>query len=146
MARSSENKTQPTTVPVAQFIAGVEHPQRRADAMVLLELMERITGEPAVMWGPSIIGFGQYHYKYASGREGDMAAAGFSPRKAEQVIYLYVEDESQDGLLDRLGPHRFGKCCLYIKRLADVDMKVLEQLIHNSYSYVMARKTDMHKV
>lgn len=143
---SAKIKTQATEVSVDSFIDSVEHPQRQADARILVELMGRVTGEPAVMWGPSIIGFGRYHYKYESGREGDMCAAGFSPRKTSLVVYLLAGAGSQQELLARLGPYTMGKSCLYIKRLADIDMAVLEQLIRESYEYVMARKDAMHRM
>lgn len=138
----SENKTQATAVPVDEFIAKVADPQRRADAQTLVTLMSKITGQPAVLWGPTIIGFGQYHYKYESGREGDMCAAGFSPRKDSLVVYLMGDEGAIQPQLEKLGPHKMGKACLYIKRLSDVDMKVLEKLIRDAYKYAM---TKLHK-
>ena len=99
-------------------------------------MMERLTGEPATMWGPSIIGFGTYHYKYDSGREGTMCRLGFSPRKAELVLYVLTEAGNQDAQLARLGKHKTGKCCLYIKKLSDVDEAVLEELTAGTLAYM----------
>lgn len=134
-------KTVATAVDVSTFIDQVEHPERRADAKVLVELMTRLTGAPATMWGPSIIGFGRYHYRYDSGHEGDMCVAGFSPRKAELVVYLMPGFAEQTELLARLGRHRIGKSCLYIKRLADVDLAVLEQMITQSLVAMAPQRT-----
>ena len=128
----AENKTKPTDASVAGFLDTVEGEQRRADCDVLMAMMGRVTGEPAVLWGPSIIGFGSYHYRYDSGREGDMPVAAFSPRKGEFSVYLTPDSPGQAELLSRLGKHRMGKSCLYIRKLADVDLAVLEQLIVGS--------------
>jgi hypothetical protein len=119
---------------VRGFLDRVQHPVRRRDADTLLELMTRATGQPARMWGSSIIGFGTYHYKYASGREGDAPAAGFSPRKAATTIYLADGIGAHPELLERLGPHTTGVGCLYVKDLAQVDLPVLEELVAASYS------------
>jgi hypothetical protein len=115
----AENKTKATAASVDDFLDAVADPQRRDDARTLRELMERVSGEPAAMWGPSIVGFGRHHYKYESGREGDMCRIGFSPRAKELV--LYGGFLRNPGRLARLGKYRAGKGCLYIKRLADVD-------------------------
>src|SRR5438270_11070422 len=120
----ADNKTKPTRVSVSAFIDAPTDETRRADAKVLVKLMQSATGEKPKMWGPSIIGFGNYHYTYESGREGDMPLVGFSPRKAATVVYG-VRSESE-ALLDKLGKHTIGKGCVYIKRLADVDQNVLE--------------------
>ena len=128
----AETKTRPTTVKVDDFIAAVEKPARRADALAVREIMERVTGEPATMWGPSIIGFGQYHYRYASGHEGDMCRVGFSPRSATLVLYVGGFPEYSE-MMARLGKHKTSKACLYLNKLADVDMKVLEEIIRRSY-------------
>lgn len=128
----AEAKTKPSTVNVDAFIAAVEKPVRREDAVVLREMMERVTGEPATMWGPSIIGFGSYHYQYASGREGDTCRVGFSPRSANLVLYAGSFPEYA-ALLERLGKHKAGKGCLYLNKLADVDLSVLEEIIRYSY-------------
>lgn len=125
----AENKTQPTDVAPESFVASVGHPTRRADAETLLTMMERVTGCKPRMWGPSIVGFGRYHYRYESGREGDFALTGFSPRKANLVIYVMPGCDDLGDLLADLGKHRLGKSCLYINKLADVDVGVLERII-----------------
>ncbi len=107
-----ENKTKPTSVDVEDFIDSVPDAARRAEARALCAMMERAIGEPPVMWGPSIIGFGHYHYRYDSGREGDAGVAGFSPRARELVVYFPADAPDRDQLLARLGKHRLGKCCL----------------------------------
>ena len=135
----AENKTKATDASVAAFLDAVEGAQRRADCDVLMAMMGRVTGEPAVLWGPSIIGFGTYHYRYDSGREGDMPVAAFSPRKGEFSVYLTPDSPGQAELLSRLGKHRMGKSCLYIRKLADVDLDVLEQLIVDSIVEVRRR-------
>lgn len=126
------NKTAPTPVDPTEFIAAVEHDTRRADAEVLLELLGRVSGYQPKMWGPSIIGFGRYHYVYESGREGDSMVVGFSPRKANQVIYLMPGYEDLTEMLHRLGKHKIGKSCLYVNKLADVDLAVLEEMVAHS--------------
>ncbi|WAT18012.1 DUF1801 domain-containing protein [Aurantiacibacter sp. MUD11] len=131
----SENKTKPTEVTVADFIESVDHAGKREDAKVLDALFRRVTGEEPVMWGPTMIGYGQYHYKYDSGREGDFLRTGFSPRKAKHSIYLmggYCDDgtsKRNEEVLSRLGKYAQGKSCLYINKLADVDLAVLEELV-----------------
>jgi hypothetical protein len=132
------NKTVPTDVDVAQFLDAVENPVRRRDAATLTELMTRVTGEQPRMWGPTIVGFGSYHYSYPSGREGDSSAAGFSPRKAATTIYLPDGVGAYSELLGALGPHTTGKGCLYIKDLESVDVAVLEQVVRRSYATVTA--------
>src|SRR5437762_1169843 len=117
----AENKTKPTRVSVSAFIDALTDETRRADAKVLVKLMQSATGEKPKMWGPSIIGFGSYHYTYESGREGDMPLAGFSPRKAATVVYGITRDAGT--LRAKLGKHTTGEGCLYIKKLADVDQK-----------------------
>lgn len=128
----AENKTQITDVDPTAFVAAVEHPIRRADAAVLLELMARVTGCPARMWGPSIVGFGRYRYRYESGREGESMLTGFSPRKASLVVYGIPGHDDVGDDLARLGKHKVGKGCLYITRLADVDLSVLEKIVADS--------------
>ena len=125
----AENKTTITPVDPADFIAAVEQPPRRADALVLDGLFRRVTGFQPRMWGPTIIGYGQYHYIYDSGREGDFLATGFSPRKANLSIYILPGYADFGSILDRLGKHKTGKSCLYVNKLADIDMDVLEELI-----------------
>jgi hypothetical protein len=127
----AENKTKPTKVSVTAFIGAVADPVKRADAKAIVKMMQSATGEKPKMWGPSIIGFGSYHYKYDSGREGDMPIIGFSPRKPATVLYLTASRDSA-ALLAKLGKHSGGKGCLYIKKLADVDQKVLEAMIGKS--------------
>lgn len=125
----AENKTKPTAVSPADFIASIEHPTRRADAETLDALFRRITGWKPRMWGPTIVGYGAYHYVYDSGHEGDSLATGFSPRKANQSLYIMPGYQEMGDLLDRLGKHKMGKACLYVNKLADVDMGVLEEII-----------------
>jgi hypothetical protein len=125
----AENKTQVTDVDPADFIASVEHPTRRADAETLLEMMTRVTGCEPKMWGPSIVGFGRYHYTYESGREGEYMLTGFSPRTSNLVLYVMPGYEDKEDVLDRLGKHRIGKSCLYVNKLADVDLDVLEEIV-----------------
>jgi hypothetical protein len=132
------NKTQPTDADVTAFVAAVEHPVRRRDAERLVDLMTRVTGEQPRMWGPTLIGFGTYHYKYASGREGDAGAAGFSPRKAATTIYFPDGVETHADLLARLGPHTTGTSCLYLKDLDAVDLGVLEEMVRRSFTTVTA--------
>ena len=132
----AELKTKPTGAGVDAFIDAVPDPQRREDARKLRDMMERLSGEPAAMWGPSIIGFGRYRYKYDSGHEGEMARSGFSPRARELVVYIAGGFPRHQALMDRLGKHRTGKSCLYIRRLSDVDESVLEALVAESLAYM----------
>lgn len=134
MSKSAENKTQVTEVDPVDFVSAVEHPTRRADGELLLEMMQRVTGHVPKMWGPSIIGFGRYRYRYESGREGEFMLTGFSPRKANLVVYILPGYDDISEQLDRLGKHRVGKSCLYINKLADVDMDVLEEIVADSVS------------
>ena len=135
----SSNKTTATAVDPAEFIAAVEPAGKREDAKVLDALFRKVTGEEPKMWGPSMIGYGQYHYKYDSGREGDWMRAGFSPRKAKHSLYLmggYCDTQTgqkHGHALDRLGKHSLGKSCLYINKLADVDLDVLEEIIRRDW-------------
>jgi hypothetical protein len=123
----------PTAADVDAFLAAVPDDDRRADAHTVLELMRSVTGEPPVLWGPSIVGFGSYHYRYASGRTGDAPLAAFSPRKTNLVVYLVGGFEDRyPKLLEQLGPHKAGKACLYLKRLGDVDLDALRQLVEQS--------------
>ena len=128
----AENKTKPTEVSVAAFIEAITDETRRADAKVLVKLMQKASGEKPKLWGPAIVGFGSYHYKYDSGREGDMPLVGFSPRKAASVLYGLIGFSGADAMLANLGKHTTGKGCLYIKKLTDVDRKVLEALVVKS--------------
>jgi Domain of unknown function (DU1801) len=135
----ADNKTKPTKLRVRDFIDALTDEARRADAKALVKLMQNATGEKPQMWGPSIIGFGSCHYKYESGREGDMPLAGFSPRKAATVLYGMGLSESGP-LLAKLGKHTTGKGCLYIKKLTDVDSKTLEALVVKSVAAKRARR------
>jgi hypothetical protein len=131
----AETKTKPTEITVDDYIAAVEHPGKREDAKVLDALFSKVTGEPATMWGPSIVGYGSYHYKYESGHEGDICRVGFSPRKAKHSLYVACtcdgpEGAQVEGLLARLGKHSRGNGgCLYVNKLADIDLAVLEELV-----------------
>lgn len=131
----AELKTKATAVSVDAFLDSVPNPERRADGRALCALFERLAGDPPTMWGPSIIGFGTYSYVYASGSGGTMPRMGFSPRASELVVYLTGFDRYHD-MLAKLGKHRTAKCCLYIKRLADVDMAVLEQMLRADLAYM----------
>ena len=132
----AENKTKPTTQSVPEFLETVEHPVRRADAWTLLDLMSEATGEQAVMWRPSMVGFGSYHYRYASGREGDALAVGFAPRKTNLALYGLTVAPGAADLLATLGKHKTGAACLYITKLADVDLEVLAELVRIGYRHM----------
>lgn len=136
----AENKTRPTAESVQAFLDGVENKRRREDGLALLHMMQEATGEEPVMWGPSIIGFGKYHYTYESGREGDSPVIAFSPRKASLTLYIDMDFDGYDALMDKLGKHTTSKACLYISKLADVDMDVLRKVIHKSVEHT--RKTN----
>ena len=132
-------KTQQNDADVEGFLAAVENDRRREDSFTVLELMKRITGEKPKMWGTSIVGFGSYHYRYASGREGEWPRIGFSPRKQSLTIYVMPGFSTYDELLSRLGKHRTGKSCLYVNKLADIDMDVLQQLVRSSLETMRER-------
>lgn len=132
----SDLKTRPTSKSVDSFLDSVDNDRRRADSLTLLELMTKVTGEKAVLWGDSIVGFGSYHYEYDSGREGDWFVTGFAPRKANLVVYVMAGFSRYDELLGKLGKHKHGKSCLYINKLDDVDLEVLEELVRESAAYV----------
>lgn len=132
----AENKTQPTTASVSSFIGAIEDEERRADVRKVAAMMRKATGKKAQMWGPSIVGYGTYHYKYASGREGDFMITGFSPRKQALSVYILPGFENFEALMSKLGRYKTGKSCLYIKRLSDVDEEVLERLISDSVKYM----------
>ncbi|PSL22157.1 DUF1801 domain-containing protein [Shimia abyssi] len=125
----TQNKTAPTDINPRDFISSVNPARRREDGFVLLDLFTGVTGFDAVMWGPTIIGFGRYHYRYETGREGDFLATGFSPRKANLSIYIMPGYQDYGEILARLGKHKLGRSCLYVNKLADVDLHVLEELI-----------------
>lgn len=142
----AELKTKATEVSVADFIAAQPDARRREEAAVIDAMHRRVTGLEPKMWGPSIIGYGSYHYKYDSGREGTMCRGGFSPRKAALTLYLmgnYCDRQAEvDDLLTRLGKHTTGKSCLYIRKLADVDLEVLERLVEISWEVMNANYPD----
>lgn len=141
----TELKTKQTDADVGAFLAGIEPATKRADAQALIALFTEVTGYPPRMWGPSIIGFGSYHYKYDSGHEGDMCRTGFSPRKANISLYLtggYCNPKTQaklDALRAKLGKHKTGKACLYINKLSDVDRSVLKEMIAVNLAYMNER-------
>ena len=132
----TQNKTVATGASVEEFLAAVENSVRREDGIRLLELMSGITGQPAEMWGPTIVGFGTYHYKYDTGREGDAPAVGFSPRKASLSLYGLTYGPEAADLLGGLGKHKTGAGCLYVNKLQDVDESVLAELIRIGYRHV----------
>jgi hypothetical protein len=123
------NKTTATDLSVSDFLNAVENPTRREDGLRLREIFETVTGYEPVMWGPTIVGFGRYDYRYASGREGSFLATGFSPRKASLSIYIMPGYQDYGDILDRLGKHKLGKSCLYVNKLADIDLDVLKELV-----------------
>jgi hypothetical protein len=134
----AENKTKPTSVSPAAFIKGIENEQLRKDCRELIALMQDVTGHPPKMWGPSIVGFDQYHYKYDSGREGDILLTGFSPRKQNLVLYIAGALDNKS-LMAKLGKYKAGKGCLYLKKLDEVDRKVLRDLVQFSVKFLRER-------
>ncbi|MDQ8013142.1 MAG: DUF1801 domain-containing protein [Flavobacterium nitrogenifigens] len=131
----AKNKTTETQNSVTDCINAVENEVKRNDAFELLKIIEEITGFEPKMWGPSIIGFGSYHYKYESGHEGDAPLAGFSPRKTAMTVYFYLPEEKREALLSKLGKHTSSKACIYIKKLADINIEVLKKIILLSIEY-----------
>lgn len=129
-------KTKPTGDDVTKFLNSVSDEQKRKDCFEILELMKNITGEEPKMWGASMIGFGSYHYKYESGREGDWFLTGFSPRKQNISLYIMSGFDRYDKLMNRLGKFKTGKSCLYIKQIDHIDMNILEKLIRESIAYM----------
>ena len=132
----TQNKTQPTPQKPSEFISGIEDKDKRADCRELMKLMSGITGNHAKMWGPSIVGYGKYHYKYESGREGEFFLTGFSPRKQALSIYIISGFEINPKLMEKLGKYKTGKSCLYVKKLDDIDRTVLAQLIEESVAHI----------
>ena len=137
----TENKTQASTANVDDFIASITDDAKRNDSQTLIDLLKKISVEPPVLWGENIIGFGSYHYQYESGREGDMPLIGFSPRKREFAIYIMSGFEQLQVQLAKLGKHKTGKSCLYIKRLSDIQINVLEELMKESVTII---KSEQH--
>lgn len=133
----AKNKTTETESSVIDFINTVEDENKRNDAFELVKIMSETTGFEAKMWGPAIIGFGSYHYKYDSGHEGDAPLAGFSPRKANTTVYFYLPEENREELLSKLGKHKSSKACIYIKKLGDIDTEILKKIITLSMEYVL---------
>lgn len=140
----AEPKTRPTDASVDEYLASRASPQQLADCKVLMSVFSRVTGSAPRMWGPSIVGYGSYTYTYASGRRGDWCITGFAVRGRELVVYLVAPGPDQEPLLQRLGPHKIGKSCLYLKRLSDVDLGVLEQLIVDSVAELRRRYPSDH--
>ena len=140
-APKSENKTRPTKIAPKAFIAALDDGPRKRDAEILLAWFGKITGWKPQMWGPSIIGYGLYHYQYESGREGDMCVTGFAPRGAKLVVYVLPGYSDLSDKLKRLGKHKIGKSCLYINTLADIDMGVLEEIVRFGVADVKKRHT-----
>ena len=138
---ASANKTQQNDADVLGFINSVENRKRRGDSLIILDIMTEITGEKPIMWGDSIIGFGQYAYKYASGRQGEWFYTGFSPRKQNLTLYVMDGFKQRPELMDKLGKYKTSKACLYINKLEDVDEKVLRQIIKASAKYVKQNET-----
>jgi hypothetical protein len=137
----AENKTKATKASVQEYFAAIQDETRRKDCQRLARLMSKATEEPAAMWGPSIVGFGSYHYKYDSGREGDMCLVGFSSRKGDISVYGLMAAVNAEGLLGKLGKYKAGKGCLYLRSLADVDQKVLADLVASA----AAEKKHLHQ-
>jgi hypothetical protein len=133
----SELKTKPTDASVESFLVAIEDPQRQADCRAVLKLMKKVTGKKPKMWGAGMVGFGTYHYKYANGREGDWFVTGFAPRKRDLTLYIMSGFKQYEPLMKKLGKHKTGVSCLYIKKLDDLDISVLEKLITASVEYVI---------
>lgn len=132
-------KTQPTENDVEEFLNAIDDKHKREDSFKILDIMKNITGEEPKMWGSSIIGFGQYHYQYESGREGDWFLTGFSPRKQNFSLYIMAGFDNYDDLMSRMGKYKTGKSCLYIKRLEQIDLDILKELIKESVDYMRAK-------
>jgi hypothetical protein len=137
-----ELKTKENDSSVIEFIEAVDNPKKREDAYKLLDIFSETTGCEAKMWGPSIIGFGSYHYKYKTGHEGDAPLVGFSPRKAKMSLYFATGDPDREKLLERFGKHTSGKACVYINKVADIDEEVLKELIQQSVKFLMETYPD----
>jgi hypothetical protein len=138
----AEAKTKQTEASVTDFIDKQDSEQTRDDCRTLVKMMKKITGKPAKMWGPAIVGFGKYHYKYESGHEGDSCIAAFSPRKGNLTVYIMDEFPNRESLLKKLGKHKSSKVCLYIKKLEDIDLDVLEKIVKASMDAVKKKYPD----
>tara|TARA_R110001599_G_C12040134_1_gene641065 strand:- start:339 stop:761 length:423 start_codon:yes stop_codon:yes gene_type:complete len=132
----AQNKTTTTEASVTDFLNSIAEEKKKNDCVLVKNLMEEITGEPAKMWGTSIVGFGNYHYKYDSGREGDSLKVGFSPRVQNLTLYIMPGFEKYDDHMSKLGKYKTGKSCLYIKKMEDIDLEILKSLIKDSYDYM----------
>jgi hypothetical protein len=135
----AKNKTIETTNSISGFINSVENEQQRNDSIRLIEMMQDISGCEPRLWGASIIGFGSYHYKYASGHEGDAPLIGFSPRKSATSLYVYSNPEASEHLLQKLGKYKMGKACIYIKKISDIDEQILKQIARNTIAFLTKR-------
>ena len=135
----AESKTKPTDASIDEYLASRASAAQLSDCKALIALLQRVTGQAPRMWGPSIVGFGSYRYPLASGKTGESCATGFAVRGKELVVYLVAESPDQASLLAKLGKHKFGKACMYFKRLADLDQKVLEQLVRGSLAVLKRR-------
>ena len=135
----AELKTKPTDDDVLAFLNSIEHEQRKKDCLTLLPLFEALTGEPPKLWGKTVVGFGSYHYKYKTGREGDWYATGFSPRKQNLTIYIMPGFDRYDALMSQLGKFKTGVSCLYVKKLADINLDVLNTLVKESTEYIQSK-------
>ena len=133
---AKENKTKPTSESVEEFIHSVENEQKRKDSFELIERMKKVSGKEPYMWGPSIIGFGNYHYKYASGHEGDAPLVGFSPRKSAISLYVFTGLNEHEHLLEDLGKFTMGKACIYVKKLSDIDLNVLDKIMKETIKFL----------
>ena len=140
---AAENQTRPTAVSAEGHIASLDHPTRRADAEAALALYCKVTGLPAVMWGPGIIGFGTHHYRYETGREGDVPLACFAPRKTHITFYLHSKFEGGPELYARLGKYRMHGGCAHVNKLADVDLGVLREIVSRSYAHMQSHGLDL---
>ncbi len=134
-----ELKTKPTQASVAEYLSAIDDPVRRADCETIAKLMRKLTKQEPTMWGGSIVGFGAYRYQYASGHSGESCQVGFSSRKGDISVYLVAAGQGQDELLAKLGKHKMGKACLYLRNLSDIDLKVLEKLIAGSLTEIQRR-------
>ncbi|MFC7364674.1 MULTISPECIES: DUF1801 domain-containing protein [Bhargavaea] len=137
-----KQKTQPSDNSVIEFIEQVDHPRKKEDAYRLLDLFSETTGKEPIMWGPSIIGFGKYHYRYATGHEGDAPLVGFSPRKSKISLYVTADDTERQEQLSRLGKHSSGKACVYINKLDDINQEVLKEMIQSTIRFLEKRYPD----
>ena len=137
----SQNKTIANDKDVMAFLNSVEPEKKREDSVIIAKLMEEVTGEQPTMWGTSIVGFGSYHYRYESGREGDMPLVGFSPRKQAITLYIMTGFDAREDLLGKLGKYNTGKACLYIKKIEDVDLNVLRELVSQSAEYMREKNS-----